>query len=182
MLQICLRALPESLSFAFLPKGVRHSFLSALRQVVLLVPKWFELCPDLDQAPRDGLKPNQARQKWRRDLNRVNTYCLSMPRRKFADHRGRSSAMPRIDVRALKRMAAKAERPISELASIWRSVLPIDTPPGRRYDRPPRGQMADQPLSTGTMAPLMLLASSEARNTITAACSSASATRPVLDM
>src|SRR5882672_6265740 len=37
MLQICLRALPESLSFASLPKGLRHSFLSALRRVFLLV-------------------------------------------------------------------------------------------------------------------------------------------------
>jgi hypothetical protein len=44
------------------------------------------------------------------------------------------------------------------------------------------GQMADQPLSTGRMAPLMLLASSEARNTIASACSSGSATRPVLDI
>src|SRR5229473_4869709 len=37
MLQICLRALPESLSFASLPKGLRRSFLSALRRVFLLV-------------------------------------------------------------------------------------------------------------------------------------------------
>src|SRR5260370_31360821 len=36
-------------------------------------------------------------------------------------------------------MAAKAERPISELTSMWRSVLPIATPPGRRYDRTAEG-------------------------------------------
>src|SRR5258708_11308063 len=91
-------------------------------------PKWFELCPDLDQAPRDGLKPNQARQKWRRDLNRVNTYCLSMPRRKFADHRGRSSAMLRIDVRALPDSLSFASQPKSVLhsfLSVARQVFPL---------------------------------------------------------
>src|SRR5262249_20153345 len=37
MLQIELRALPGSLSFASLPKSVRYSFLSFLRRVVLPV-------------------------------------------------------------------------------------------------------------------------------------------------
>src|SRR5260370_15701777 len=37
MTQIDLRALPDSLSFASLPKTVRHSFLNSLRQVFLLV-------------------------------------------------------------------------------------------------------------------------------------------------
>ena len=47
--------------------------------------------------------------------------------------------------------------------------------------RAPRGwlgQTADQPLSTGSTAPLMLLAASEARNTMAAATSSAAAARP----
>ncbi|QBI53607.1 HTH-type transcriptional regulator TtgR [Streptomonospora litoralis] len=58
--------------------------------------------------------------------------------------------------------------------------MSMPTRPPRAPGTAARDHTADQPLSTGRTAPLMLLAASEARKTIAEASSAGSATRPML--